>query len=348
MKKIKKDSGIYRIPYEDKKDLDKEGKPKIKFNYYYKKTDKPVSDEDLERIKKLMIPPSYTDVWVSLNPDNKIQATGVDIGGKVQYRYHTDHVKKANEKKFIRLYDFIKAIPKLNDMMMKHWELNDYEKYKTIAVMLEIVKELHIRVGKEVYARKNKSYGITSLKKKHITIEGDTIKFRFKGKSNKQLSYTLHNDKIASYLKSLMKLDGEKLFQYKQDDKLYRVTDVDLNQYLQEYMGEEFTVKDFRTYAANYHFTRSLLNETKKRKPKTQKILKQNLKKAQEDTAHYLRHTKAISKKSYVMKLLNELYLEDPEYFVKNKNKDPLDVLMAIIRQFKRKIQEERKKRKEN
>ena len=344
MKKIKKDSGIYRISYEDKKDLDKEGKPKIKFNYYYKKTNKPITIEDLERIKKLMIPPSYTDVWVSLNPDNKLQATGIDIGGKVQYRYHTDHIKNATEKKFIRLYDFIKSIPKLNETMEKHWELDDYEKYKTIVIMLDIIKELHIRVGKEVYARKNKSYGITSLKKKHVNIDGDTIKFRFKGKSNKQLSYTLHSGKIASYLKLLMDLEGEKLFQYKIDNNIYRVTDVDLNQYIQEYMGKGFTCKDFRTYAANYHFTKSLLNETKKRKPKTQKILKQNLKKAQEDTAHYLRHTKAISKKSYVMKLLNDLYLEDPEYFIKNKNKDPLDVLMSIIRQFKKKIQEHKKK----
>lgn len=345
MKKIKKDSGIYRVPYEDKKDLDKEGKPKLKFNYYYKKTNKPVSTEDLERIKKLMIPPSYNDVWISLNPNNKIQATGIDIGGKVQYRYHIDHIQNANEKKFLRLYNFIKSMPKLNEIMDKHWKLDDYEKFKTIVVMLEIVKELHIRVGKEVYAKKNKSYGITSLKKKHVSIDEDTIRFRFKGKSNKQLSYTLHNNKIANYLESLMELEGDKLFQYKLNDKIYRVTDVDINQYIQEYMGKEFTCKDFRTYAANYHFTKSLLNETKKRKPKTIKILKGNLKKAQEDTAHYLRHTKAISKKSYVMKLLNELYLEDPEYFVKNKNKDPLNILMAIIRQFKRKLQENRKKK---
>lgn len=341
-----KEKGIYRIAYEDTKDLDKEGKPKIKFNYFYVKNDKPVSNVDLERIKKLGIPPAWTDVWVSNDPTTKIQAVGKDAKGRKQYRYHTEHIMKASEQKFLRMYNFIRAIPALDEAMEKHLKLEEYPKEKTAAIMLKLIKLFNIRVGKECYAKVNRSYGISSLKKTHAKIKDNTIIFNFKAKSGKRVSYTLKDPFLIDQIKKLMDLPGEKLFQYKNPEgKVYKVDYMDLNRYIQEYMGKKFTCKDFRTHAANFYFMKALLNETQKRKPKNKKTIKQNINAALEKTAFQLRHTKAISKKSYVMTIIRELYIEDPEYFIKNKKKDPEKVLLKIIRKFKEKIDEQKLKK---
>lgn len=332
--------GIYRTRYEDKNDLDKNGKPKIKFNYYYIHNNKPVSKKDQERINKLGLAPAYNDVWISESADTKIQATGIDIKGKKQYRYKQDHIETSTKDKFLRLYKFIKAIQKLYTAMNEDLKKPLYRKERTITVILGLIKELNLRVGKEVYAQKNKSYGATSLKKNHIKFEqkddGKLVaKFNFKAKSNKIVQYTLDNTILVNELIELIKLDGEKLFQYKKGDVVLRVTDVDLNHYIQEHMGKMFTAKDFRTFAANYYFIKSLLKETRNRSPDTQKIAKKNLSLAQNNTAFYLRHTKSISKKSYTMDLIREMYMSDPNYFIKNKFKQPLTVLTEMLKMFK-------------
>lgn len=344
-KKKKKGLGIYRDSYFDEKDIDKKGNPKLKFKYYYTKNKQEVSKEDLERINKLGLAPAYTDVWVSEDPNSKIQATGMDAKGRKQYRYHPRHIEVANEDKFLRLFKFIKSMPKLDEKMIEDRKLTLYSKNRTISVMLLIVKELNIRVGKECYAQTNKSYGISSLKKSHVTLtNNDTVvKFNFKAKSNKQVSYTIKDEEIVNEIKQLLNLEGEKIFQYISDNNnTIRVSDTDLNQYIQNYMGKIFTCKDFRTYAANFYFVKALLMETKKRSPKNKKIIKQNLNAAQENTAFYLRHTKAISKKSYTMVLIRDMYNDNSEWFIENKNRQPLNVLIDLLKIFKDKIKEKR------
>ena len=344
MKQKKK--GIYRVKYEDKNDLDKKGNPKIKFNYYYMDSNKLVSDEDQARINKLGLAPAYEDVWVSIDPNSKIQATGIDAKGRKQYRYTQKHVKDAGIEKFLRLYKFIKSIPKLDKAMEDDIKGPLYSKNRIISVMLNIIKELNMRVGKECYAKTNKSYGISSLKKSHVNIDENKLvaKFNFKAKSNKQVQYTLNNPELVKELILLMKLEDKKLFQYKTDGNYYnRVTDVDLNQYIQNNMGKSFSCKDFRTYAANFYFIKALLKETKNRNPITQKIAKKNLSLAQENTAFYLRHTKSISKKSYTMELIRDMYMNDPDYFIQNKNKQPLTILLDLLKIFKDNINKNRK-----
>ena len=349
-KQKKKKKGIYRVKYEDSNDLDKKGNPKIKFNYFHISDNRPVSAEEQIRINKLGLAPAYEDVWVSDDPKSKIQATGMDVKGRKQYRYNQSHVADAGINKFLRLYKFIKSIPKLDDSMTKDITGELYSKNRTISVMLNIVKELNMRVGKECYAKTNKSYGVSSMKKPHVSIDETKLvaKFNFKAKSNKQVQYTLSNPDIVKELIELMKLDGEKLFQYKSDaGNILRATDVDLNQYIQERMGKDFSCKDFRTYAANFYFIKALLKETKNRNPTTQKIAKKNLSLAQENTAFYLRHTKSISKKSYTMDLIRDMYLNDSNYFIENKNRQPLNVLLDLLKIFKDKINAEKKKNKE-
>lgn len=339
----RKDKGIYRIKYEDNNDIDKNGKPKIKFHYYYLYNKKPVSKEDQNRIDKLGLAPAYEDVWISEDPKSKIQATGIDAQGRKQYRYTPEHIKKATSNKFLRLYKFIKLVPKLYIAMDEDIKKPLYSKERTITVMLGIIKELNMRVGKEIYAQKNKSYGVTSLKKSHVKFEkkrDNTLiaKFNFKAKSNKIVQYTLDNQLLIKELIELMKLDGEKLFQYKKDNIVLRVNDVDLNHYIQQHMGKSFTAKDFRTYAANYYFVKAILKETRNRTPNTQTIAKKNLSLAQENTAFYLRHTKSISKKAYTMELIRDKYLADPDYFIKNKYKQPLTILTELLKIFKENI----------
>jgi len=310
-----------------------------KFIYFYIKNDKEVSNKDLERIKKLGIPPAWENVWVSNDSHSKIQAVGIDSKGRKQYRYHNDHIEIAEKKKFLRLYDFIKSLPTLETNINKHSKLNIYDKNKVITTMLKIIKLTYMRVGKEQYARENKSYGISSMKKKHMKINGDIVVFNFKGKSKQRLNYTLLNNDIKSHLQILIKLEGDKLFQYiDSENKIKRITDMDLNHYIQEFMGTDFTIKDFRTYAANYHFINYLLNETKKRLPKNDKIKKKNILKSLEKTAKHLKHTKSISKKSYVMNFIIELYMNNSDFFIKNKYSQTNDVLLDLLKLYRKSI----------
>ena len=346
-KNKQKKKGIYRESYLDKNDIDKKGNPKLKFKYFYARNNEEVTNEDLERINKLGLAPAYADVWVSDDPNSKIQATGLDAKKRKQYRYHPKHIEISNENKFLRLFKFIKSIPKLDEKMEEDKKNTLYSKNRTISVMLTIVRELNIRVGKECYAQTNKSYGISSLKKSHVTLtnDGTVIKLNFKAKSNKQVSYTLKDPEIVGEIKQLLNLEGEKLFQYiSESNNVLRVSDIDLNQYIQNYMGKSFSCKDFRTYAANFYFIKALLAETKKRSPKNKKIIKQNLNIAQENTAFYLRHTKSISKKSYTMSLIRDMYNDNPTWFINNKNRQPLNVLIDLLKMFKDKIKEKRAK----
>ena len=313
---------------------------KNNFIYYYIKDAKPVSKKDQERINKLRIPPNWEEVWVSADTSSAIQATGIDAKGRKQYRYHEAHIKKAEQEKFLRMYNFVKDMPKLEKAMNKHQKLDPYNYNKVISTMLTIVRDLHMRVGKEVYARENKSYGVSSLRKRHVKFDKGYIKFNFKGKSKKRLSYTYCKPEIFKHLNLLLRLSGDRLFQYidHEDDKVKSVSDMDLNRYIQKHMGPDYTVKDFRTYAANYYFIKALLKATNKRTPKNDRAIKKNLLEALKSTSFYLKHTRSISKKSYVLNFAIELYRENPEYYIKRKEDEPEDLLLDILNMYRKKI----------
>jgi DNA topoisomerase-1 len=330
-----------KVPHDVQNLLDGISRKKIgdEFVYFYIKNGKEVMAKDIKRIQKLRIPPAWTDVWISIDPDSSIQAIGIDSKARKQYIYHAHHIEQAEKKKFDRLYHFIKAIPKLENIMETHVSLGPYEKNRVIVTMLQIVRALYIRVGKEQYAKQNNSYGISSLKKTHVRIDNDTVYFRFKGKSGKRLSYTLKDHEISSHIKLLLKLGGPKLFQYISDaGNIVRVTDTDLNQYIQQYMGADFSAKDFRTYAANYFFIKSILQETKIRYPKNAQVIKTNISNAIKRTIFYMKHTKAVSKKSYISNFAIELYQNNPQLFVENKDKDPNEFLLRLLKMYREKV----------
>lgn len=316
--------GITRI----KKDLNE-------YTYVYISNNTEVSEHDLERIKKLNIPSKWTNVWISRDPTSNIQVIGVDDKGRKQYKYNEIHIQDAEKNKFLKLKDFIKHLPTLDKNIEKHQELQDYDMKKVISTMLILVKKLHIRAGKEQYTRHNKSYGISSLKKDHVKIDGNKITFSFKGKSNQQLNYTLDDEKIKNHIESLLKLKGDKLFKYYDiNAKIKKLAYTDLNHYIHKYMGQKFSIKDFRTYAANKYFVETIVNETKNNNPSNPKIIKKNLISALKTTAHHLRHTESITKKSYVMNFGIELYRNNTDYFIKNKDKNVNDILLDLLKMY--------------
>lgn len=318
-------------------------KVKNEFVYYYIDSGKTVTQKDLDRIHKLRIPPAWENVWISRDPHSSIQAIGTDAKGRKQYRYNQVHIQKADREKFFRMYNFIKAIPKLDKVMAQDNNLPIYDKNRIISLMLQMVRDYHIRVGKEVYARQNKSYGISSLRKKHVKFGPNAIHLKFKGKSNQRLHYTIKNAYYIEVIKMLMKLEGDHLFQYISVDdygseQIRRITDRDLNKYIQENMGLEFTIKDFRTFGANLYFMKALLNETKRHTPKNRKVIKRNIINAFKSTARQLKHTGAVSKKSYVLAFALELYQNNPEFFTAHKNDDPTLVLLEILNLYRKNI----------
>lgn len=333
------------VPYDEQEKLNKRGiyRKKIAdktFDYFYIKTNEKVDESDIKRIKTLKLPPAWENVWISDDKTTSIQAIGYDERGRKQYRYHTEHIDTAEKNKFVKLYYFIKAIPVLEKQMKKDLLLNPYNKDRVIVTMLMMIKQLYIRVGKEHYAKTNKSYGISSLKKTHVKANGESvINLNFKGKSNKRLTYTLKDTVIHKHIKLLLKLEGEKLFQYINDkNHVVRISDVDINNYIKKHMGPKFTAKDFRTYAGNLYFIKSLLHETKKRTPMKLSQIKKNISNAIKNTAYYLKNTKAVSKKSYIGHFAIELYQTNTDFFADNKDIDPNVVLLDILKLYKQKV----------
>lgn len=334
LKKSKKE-GYYRVKIIDKKELNKKGEPLIKFKYYDLKNNKEVNEEELIRINKLRIANIYEDVWVNDNKNDKIQATGIDPKGIKQYRYNDNHLKTAHELKFKRMYQFIKKLPIL-DVKIKYDLENEkpYNKNRVIALMIFLLRKINLRIGKEKYAKKNKSYGLCSLKKTHIKIKDDKVKFKFRAKSRQIANYEIKDDLIINELKLLIKLEGHKLFQYIKHDMICKISDTDLNGYLQLHMGRQFTCKDFRTYASNYYFVKALIKETKKHQPINDKIIKKNINKAVEQAAYQLRHSKTINKNSYTLNFISTEYINNPEYFIKNCHKKTDLILLELLKKF--------------
>lgn len=302
------------------------------FKFYYIDTDEPISVEQELRIKKLGIPPAWINVIINENPLINLQATGYDAKGRKQYIYSQVHRDKVSVEKFDRLIKFIEKLPILEDQMLSDQFLDVYDENRVISTMIGIVLAYNMRVGKEVYAKENDSYGITSLRKKHVTFKKDSVIFSFKGKSNQMLKYEITNPLYVYNVRELMKLPGDYVFQYKNGNRISHVTDRDLNGYIQKYMGGQFFIKDFRTYGANLNFLEELVSI--KKLPKNKKETEQNIKQAVNSSAEKLKHTNSISKKSYVGNFFIDLYRSSPELF-NVKYDDPRILLLQFLKKYR-------------
>ncbi len=275
------------------------------FEYYYnnKKVD---SKKQLQRIKNLVIPPAWENVWICKNANGHIQCTGLDLRGRKQYRYHPLWQKSRNESKFSRLIDFGNAVKKLRKQITSDLRKKTLCEDKVIATVLALMDETHIRVGNNHYEKTNKSYGLTTLKDRHVEISGEKIRFSFVGKKGIHHTISLRNKRLARIVKQCRDIPGKALFQYyDQAGNRHTLDSGRVNSYIRKYTEDSFTTKDLRTWSASvcalHHFLNadSENNETA-RKKKTVAIL--------DLVSEQLGNTRTICKKYYVHPQILALY----------------------------------------
>ncbi len=217
---------------------------------YLDADNKKVKDNPLvERINSLVLPPAWVDVVISPSANSHLQAIGVDERGRKQYRYHPDWNKFRSETKYEKLVAFGTSLPKIRSKVSMDLSERGLPREKVLATIIKVMEKTMIRVGNEEYAKENKSYGLTTLRNRHVDVGSTKVKISFKGKSNKFHEIELEDRKLARLIGQLQDLPGQELFQYvDEDDNLHRITSSDVNEYIQEASGEEFTAKDFRTW----------------------------------------------------------------------------------------------------
>jgi DNA topoisomerase-1 len=203
----------------------------------------------LERIRKLAIPPAWTDVWICPRPNGHLQATGRDARGRKQYRYHADWREVRDETKFGRMIAFGEALPKIRERLDRDMSLRGLGREKVLATVVKLLETTLIRVGNKEYAKQNNSFGLTTLRDQHVDVEGSTLRFEFRGKSGKEHSVEVHDRRLARIVKQCRDVPGQKLFQYLDESgERQSVSSEDVNAYLRETTGEDFSAKDFRTW----------------------------------------------------------------------------------------------------
>jgi DNA topoisomerase-1 len=277
------------------------------FTYLYK--DKPLKDEkELERIKKLAIPPAWTNVWICAKENGHIQATGMDARNRKQYRYHPFWNLLRNETKFHRLYEFGKLLPSLRLKLEEDLAKKELCEEKVVATVISLMERTYIRIGNDGYEKLYGSYGLTTMKDKHVKIEGDTIVFSFKGKKGIDHNVNLRSRRLARMVKACRDIPGKELFQYIDSDGNRKTIDSGMvNRYIKDGTGGDFSAKDFRTWAGTLDALRAFkaLGAAD-----TQTDCKKNIVAALDEVSKKLGNTRTVCKKYYVHPGIIKLYEE--------------------------------------
>jgi DNA topoisomerase-1 len=270
---------------------------------------KPIRDKaELERIKSLGIPPAWTEVWICPNQRGHIQATGLDAKGRKQYRYHPRWREIRDETKYGRMIAFGQSLPKIREHVDHDLGLRGLPKVKVLATAVRLLETTSIRIGNEEYARTNKSYGLTTMRCRHVKLEGPTLKFKFRGKSGKLHTISVRDKKLANIIRRCQELPGQELFGYvDQEGQRHTIGSADVNAYLKEITGQDFTAKDFRTWSGTVHALETLLELGVS---ETQTQAKKNVVEAIRRTSERLGNTPAICRKSYVHPAVIESYMD--------------------------------------
>ena len=269
---------------------------------------KPVRDkETLGRIKSLVIPPAWTDVWITTHSKGHLQCTGRDARGRKQSRYHPHWREVRDETKYERMAYFAQALPLIRKRVEHDLALPGLPRQKVLATVVRLMEETHIRVGNEEYARENKSYGLTTMRTKHVEVNGAKITFDFQGKSRVHHTIDLQDRRLARIVKQISDLPGYELFQFvDHDGNRHSIDSSDVNDYLREITGEHFTAKDFRTWAGSVMCC-DLLNGFEPATTLTQ--AKKNVVQAIQRVAAQLGNTPSVCRKCYVHPAVLERYL---------------------------------------
>ncbi|WP_447598400.1 DNA topoisomerase IB [Nitrospira sp. Nam80] len=262
----------------------------------------------LKRIRTLVIPPAWQDVWICLDPDGHVQAVGRDAKGRKQYRYHARWRQMRDETKYDRLLAFGRLLPRIRRRVAKDLAAPNLSRDKILATVVRLLETTLIRVGNEEYARANDSFGLTTMRDRHVKVNGATVRFEFRGKSGITHAVDLTDRRLARIVKQSRDLPGYELFQYIDEQGARRSIDSsDVNAYLRQVAGEEFTAKDFRTWAGTV-LAAAALQEFPPYESAAQ--AKRNVVAAVEAVAKRLGNTKAICRKCYIHPDIIDAYMD--------------------------------------
>jgi|ERR1044071_5812106 DNA topoisomerase-1 len=286
---------------------------------YYRPEGKLVRDHStLTRIKSLAVPPAWRDVWICLEPSGHLQATGRDDRGRKQHRYHPRWREVRDETKYARMIAFAKALPRIRRHVQADLKLTGLPRNKVLATVARLLEISLIRVGNDEYARENDSFGLTTMRNRHVDVAGSTVRFHFRGKSGKWHEVDIKDRRLARIIKSCQDLPGQELFQYVDEQgQRQDVRSGDVNDYLREISGEDFTAKDFRTWAGTV-LSAIALREFEQFDSQAQ--AKKNLAQAIESVSKLMGNTTAVCRKCYVHPDVISCYLDGTLVEILKKN----------------------------
>jgi DNA topoisomerase-1 len=276
---------------------------------YVRADGRPVrSPADLKRIRALAIPPAWKDVWICPDPKGHVQATGRDARGRKQFRYHPQWRAHRDGNKFERLEEFAAVLPRVRARVTADLGRSGLPREKVLATVVQLLEKSLIRVGNDEYAKTNKSYGLTTMRDQHVDVKGATVRFRFRGKSGKQHHVSVSDRRLARIIRQCRDLPGQELFQYLDDEgEIEDVNSSDVNDYLREITGADFTAKDFRTWSGTVLAATALREQ---RAADSMAAAKKNVVRAVEAVAGVLGNTPAVCRKSYIHPTILECYMD--------------------------------------
>jgi DNA topoisomerase-1 len=287
-----------RYVNDDETGLTRKGTAIANFSYHRPDGTEIRAPRVLERIRKLAIPPAWTEVWICRDPNGHIQATGRDDKGRKQYRYHERWQDVRDRSKYERMIAFARALPRIRDRLDDDLARPGLCRERVLAAVVRLLERSLIRVGNDEYAKANDSYGLTTLRDRHVEVTGKTIEFRFRAKSGKFRRIELDSRRLSKVVRACQDLPGQELFQYRNGDgTIHDVTSSDVNAYLREITGDDFTAKDFRTWAGTVMAALALHSSVL---PDTQTAQKRAVNAAIDQVADALGNTRAVCRKAYV------------------------------------------------
>jgi DNA topoisomerase I len=268
-----------------------------------------ITDEDkLDRIRALAIPPAWKDVWISPGARAKLQATGVDAAGRRQYLYHADFRAKQNQAKFDKLIRFAERLPDLRAATSEHMGREELDRLRVSAIATRLINAGWFRVGSERYAKESRTYGITTLRKSHVHVRGKRVAFDFVGKHSTVVRATLVDEELAENVKELCELPGgRRLFRYEWEQGIRNLTGARLNDYVREYLGDDFTAKDFRTWGGTLTAAIAFAEQGP---PESESAAKKVISAVMRRVGNELGNTPAVARSSYVSPAVIEQYLD--------------------------------------
>ncbi len=282
-----------------KSGINRVGRPARGFRYH-RADGKRVSATDRKRIEALKIPPAWTGVWINAAAGGPVQVIGKDAAGRLQYLYHETHVRRREAKKFQRLIKFAEALPRMRTTVASNLKQPDLGRERVMGCLLRILSTCFLRPGSEVYARENGSFGLATLRPRHVSVKRDMVAFDFPGKSGVQQHRELKDHQVAKVVRSLLHQPAPEVFKYQNgNEEFVNVKNRHINDYIREVMGEKFSAKDFRTWAGTLVCACALARAGVERVEKPTKR-KQKIVEAIKETAEVLGNTPAVCRTSYI------------------------------------------------